>query len=43
MEGYGNNVTDRAVLLSAVVGRAQRVQVSYGPPATYGVRAGVKF
>lgn len=43
VEGYGNNVTDRAVLLSAVVGRAQRVQVSYGPPATYGVRAGVRF
>ena len=43
VEGYGNNVTDKAVLLSAVVGRAQRVQVSYGPPATYGVRAGVKF
>ena len=43
VEGYGNNVTDQAVLLSAVVGRAQRVQVSYGPPATYGVRAGVKF
>jgi len=43
VEGYGNNVTDKAVLLSAVVGRAQRVQVSYGPPATYGVRAGLKF
>ncbi|MFD1789620.1 TonB-dependent receptor [Sphingomonas floccifaciens] len=43
VEGYGNNVTDKAVLLSAVVGRAQRVQVSYGPPATYGIRAGVKF
>lgn len=43
VEGYGNNITDQAVLLSAVVGRAQRVQVSYGAPATYGIRAGVKF
>lgn len=43
VEGYGNNITDKAVLFSAVVGRRQRVQVSYGPPATYGVRAGVKF
>lgn len=43
IEGYGNNVTDKPVLLSAVVGRSQRIQVSYGAPATYGVRAGVKF
>jgi iron complex outermembrane receptor protein len=43
VEGYGNNVTDVPVLYSAVVGRRERVQVSYGPPATYGVRFGVKF
>lgn len=43
VEGYGNNVFDKPVLYSAVVGRSQRVQVSYGPPATYGIRAGVRF
>jgi iron complex outermembrane receptor protein len=43
VEGYGNNVTDVPVLYSAVVGRRERVQVSYGPPATYGARFGVKF
>lgn len=43
VEGYGNNVTDVPVVFSGVVGRNQRVQVSYGPPVTYGVRAGVKF
>lgn len=43
VEAYGNNVFDKPVLYSAVVGRSQRIQVSYGPPATYGVRAGIKF
>ena len=43
VEGYGNNVGDVPVLYSAVVGRDQRVQVSYGPPATWGVRVGVKY
>ncbi|WP_419816051.1 TonB-dependent receptor [Glacieibacterium sp.] len=43
IEGFGNNVGNTPVLLSGVVGRSQRVQVSYGAPATYGVRAGVKF
>ncbi|WP_293881043.1 TonB-dependent receptor [Sphingomonas sp.] len=43
VEAYGNNVFDKPVLFSGVVGRTQRVQVSYGPPATYGLRAGVKF
>ncbi len=43
LEGYGTNVTNVPVLYSAVVGRRERVQVSYGPPATYGVRFGVKF
>ena len=43
VEGYGDNITDVPVLFSAVVGRRERVQVSYGPPATYGVRAGIKF
>jgi iron complex outermembrane receptor protein len=43
IEGYGENITNVPVLYSAVVGRLERVQVSYGPPATYGVRLGVKF
>ena len=43
IEGFGNNVGNVPVLLSGVVGRSQRIQVSYGAPATYGVRAGVKF
>ncbi len=43
VEGYGNNVTDVPVLFSGVVGRAERIQVSYGPPAVYGVRVGAKF
>ncbi len=43
IEAYGNNVFDKPVLYSAVVGRSQRIQVSYGPPATYGVRAGIRY
>ena len=43
IEGFGNNVGNVAVLYSGVVGRNQRIQVSYGAPATYGVRGGVKF
>ena len=43
IEGYGDNITNVPVLFSAVVGRRERVQVSYGPPAVYGVRAGVKL
>ena len=43
VEGYGDNVTDVPVLFSGVVGRAERIQVSYGPPETYGVRVGAKF
>ncbi len=43
VEGFGNNVGDVPVLYSAVVGRDERVQVSYGPPTTYGVRAGIKY
>ncbi len=43
VEGFGTNVTNVAVLYSGVVGRDARIQVSYGPPAFYGVRAGVKF
>ena len=43
VEGYGDNIGDKPVLFSAVIGRRERIQVSYGPPRTYGVRAGVKF
>jgi iron complex outermembrane receptor protein len=43
VEGYGTNVTDLPVLFSGVVGRDQRIQVSYGPPAFYGFRVGAKF
>ena len=43
VEGFGQNVGNTAVLYSAVVGRDERIQVSYGPPATYGVRFGLNF
>ncbi len=43
VEGYGTNVTDLPVLLSGVVGRNERIQVSYGPPAFYGFRVGARF
>jgi iron complex outermembrane receptor protein len=43
IEGFGDNVGNKAVLYSAVVGRDERIQVSYGPPAVYGLRAGMKF
>jgi iron complex outermembrane receptor protein len=43
IEGFGDNVGDVPVLYSAVVGRDERIQVSYGPPAVYGLRVGAKF
>jgi iron complex outermembrane recepter protein len=42
-ELYGNNVGNVPVLMSGVVGRDQRVQVSYGPPALFGLRVGFKY
>ncbi len=42
-ELYGNNVGNTPVLMSGVVGRDERIQVSYGPPATYGIRVGMKY
>jgi iron complex outermembrane receptor protein len=42
-ELYGNNVGNVPVLTSGVVGRDQRVQISYGPPALFGVRVGYKY
>jgi len=43
VEAYGDNLSNKAVLLSGVIGRRQRIQVSYGAPRTYGVRVGTKF
>lgn len=43
IEAYGQNLTDQASLTSGVVGRRDRVQVSYDAPRTYGVRLGTKF
>ncbi len=43
VEAYGENLSKEAVLYSAVVGRRERVQVSYGAPRTFGVRFGAKF
>ncbi|WP_343612725.1 TonB-dependent receptor [Novosphingobium sp.] len=43
IEAYGDNLTNQATLLSGVVGRLERIQVSYGAPRTYGVRVGTKF
>lgn len=43
IEAYGANLSNEAVLYSAVIGRRERVQVSYGAPRTYGVRIGAAF
>jgi len=43
LEGYVNNIGNKAVLYSSTVGNRARIQQSYGPPRTYGLRAGVKF
>lgn len=43
IEAFGANLTKEAVLYSAVIGRRERVQVSYGAPRTYGVRIGASF
>ena len=43
IEGYGTNITNVPVLMSGVVGRDARIQVSYGPPAFYGLRVGASF
>ena len=42
-EAYGENLSNQASLTSGVVGRRERIQVSYAPPRTYGVRVGTKF
>ncbi len=43
IEAYGQNLTKQATLTSGIVGRRERVQVSYDAPRTYGVRLGTKF
>ena len=43
LEGFVQNLTNLPVIYSGQLGSNQRVQTSYGPPRTYGVRAGVKF
>lgn len=43
VEAYGDNLSNQAVLLSGVIGRRQRIQVSYAAPRTYGIRVGTKF
>jgi iron complex outermembrane recepter protein len=43
IEAYGDNLSNQAILYSGVVGRMERIQVSYGAPRTYGMRVGTKF
>jgi len=43
IEAYGDNLSNQATLLSGVIGRLERIQVSYAAPRTYGVRVGTKF
>ena len=43
IEGFVENLTNVAVVYSGQLGSNQRVQVSYGPPRTYGGRVGFKF
>jgi len=42
-EAYGENLSNQASLTSGVIGRRERIQVSYAAPRTYGVRVGTKF
>ena len=43
IEGFGANLTQKAVIYSATLGSTARVQNSYSPPRTYGVRVGARF
>jgi iron complex outermembrane receptor protein len=42
-EGFANNIGNKAVIYSATLGGAARVQESFGPPRVYGLRLGAKF
>lgn len=43
IEGFGSNLTEKAVIYSSTLGSAARIQNSYSPPRTYGVRVGARF
>jgi iron complex outermembrane receptor protein len=43
IEGFVNNVGNYAVIYSATLGSSARIQESYSPPRTFGVRVGAKF
>ena len=43
VEGFGSNLTQKAVIYSSTLGSTARVQNSYSPPRTYGVRVGARF
>ena len=42
-EAYGENLSNQASLTSGVIGRRERIQVSYAAPRTFGVRVGTRF
>lgn len=43
LEGFVNNLTKKAVIYSATLGSTARIQESFSPPRTFGVRAGARF
>lgn len=43
VEGFVNNLTNKAVIYSATLGSAARIQESFSTPRTWGVRLGAKF
>ena len=43
IEGFVNNLTDKAVIYSATLGGAARIQESFSPPRVWGVRLGAKL
>ena len=43
VEGFINNIGNKAVIYSATLGNSARIQSSYSPPRLYGIRLGAKF
>ncbi|WP_170112550.1 TonB-dependent receptor [Sphingomonas fennica] len=43
VEGFVNNLTDKAVIYSATLGGNARIQESFSPPRVWGVRLGASF
>ncbi|MGI4880182.1 MAG: TonB-dependent receptor, partial [Janthinobacterium lividum] len=43
VEGFGNNLGNKAVIYSATLGNSARLQESFGPPRVYGIRVGARF